>query len=370
MKAHKASMPRLCRVCHTAQVVGDTSQRPHALATAQFCAACRAARRRRPVARVTEAQAAQLKDLVGVIPQREIEARLGLSQANITRWIRESGHPGGHYNTYPPAVVQAVCAAYSALGKARTQALFPDVALRSIVERHRDLIVPRQVRWTGAHLVEAVRMAGLVSADAQARWFGRPNAYGGSIKSLWIKHLRCSPRDIHGLPASVAWPLVQPGCPATMSPPDNRQPGVRVKVLWLDAAAWLRAEVARECASAVQALARFQGWVWGLTSSHDIRRQIAAREAASMALTVGTNGKTHAPEAPLPAPVADTRVETTEEIFNAKSIVRTLESLMNRVTEQAATPETVTAACQCASQISNLLRVHLEAERLRRLDRR
>jgi hypothetical protein len=55
-------------------------------------------------------------------------------------------------------------------------------------------------------------------------------------------------------------------------------------------------------------------------------------------------------------------------IFNARSIVHTLETLMNRVTEQEATPDTVTAACRCASEISQLLKIHLEAERLRRED--
>jgi len=55
-------------------------------------------------------------------------------------------------------------------------------------------------------------------------------------------------------------------------------------------------------------------------------------------------------------------------IFNAGGIVHTLETLMTRVTEHEATDKTVMAACQCAAQIANLLRLHLEAERLRRED--
>jgi hypothetical protein len=53
-------------------------------------------------------------------------------------------------------------------------------------------------------------------------------------------------------------------------------------------------------------------------------------------------------------------------IFNAGSIVETLQSLMVRVTQDAVTAETVLAACRCASEISQILRLQLEAEKLRR----
>jgi len=55
-----------------------------------------------------------------------------------------------------------------------------------------------------------------------------------------------------------------------------------------------------------------------------------------------------------------------ESIFNARSVVQTLERLMNQVTQQEATPATVNAACNCAARITDLLRVHLEAERLKK----
>ena len=63
---------------------------------------------------------------------------------------------------------------------------------------------------------------------------------------------------------------------------------------------------------------------------------------------------------PAPTPVA--------EEFHAKEIVTTLQDLMVRVTKEEATPATVQAACQCAAQISALLRVHLDVERMRRED--
>lgn len=59
-------------------------------------------------------------------------------------------------------------------------------------------------------------------------------------------------------------------------------------------------------------------------------------------------------------------VAKTDEIFNARDIVQILQGLMTKVTAETVTPATVQAACQCASQISTLLKIHLEAERMRR----
>lgn len=55
-----------------------------------------------------------------------------------------------------------------------------------------------------------------------------------------------------------------------------------------------------------------------------------------------------------------------EEVFDTRKVVTTLEGLMTRVTEKDVTPETVNAACNCADKITDILRLHLDVERLRR----
>ena len=57
-------------------------------------------------------------------------------------------------------------------------------------------------------------------------------------------------------------------------------------------------------------------------------------------------------------------------LFNARGVVQTLERLMNDVTKDECTPATVNAAANCAARITDLLRVHLEAERLQIARRR
>ena len=57
-------------------------------------------------------------------------------------------------------------------------------------------------------------------------------------------------------------------------------------------------------------------------------------------------------------------METKLEAFDSKSIVKTLEGLMIKVTNDDCTPETVNAACNCAARITDILRVHFEAARI------
>lgn len=58
--------------------------------------------------------------------------------------------------------------------------------------------------------------------------------------------------------------------------------------------------------------------------------------------------------------------EPKENIFDTRTVVTTLEGLMNRVTNDDVTPDTVNAACNCADKIVDILRLHLDVERLKR----
>lgn len=54
-----------------------------------------------------------------------------------------------------------------------------------------------------------------------------------------------------------------------------------------------------------------------------------------------------------------------EEKFDTRTVVKTLEGLMTKVTEKDCTSETVNAACNCAGRITDLLRLHIEIERMK-----
>jgi hypothetical protein len=70
---------------------------------------------------------------------------------------------------------------------------------------------------------------------------------------------------------------------------------------------------------------------------------------------------------PLPQPAPQTQLQPEmSQVFDTKEVVTTLNNLMNRVTEKECTSDTVNAACNCAHQITQLLKVHLDVERLKR----
>lgn len=241
----------------------------------KYCAPCQQRLLKAPRSNVTPAQAQHIETLRGTMPRWQIAERVGMSRAQLHRYLREQGL-ASNARDYPQDVVTAVCATYAALGKRRTQELFPDVVVRCIVERYKDY-PPRQIRWTGEQQVEAVRMAGLVSHTAQARYFGRPNAFEGSIKSFWTKGVGCAPGALHGLGFHVAWQLATPGVPAVLVH-QATHPGPRAVVLWLDLVSHLRPGVDPEVRRLVEVLARFQAWLFGSTETATIRRMITERE--------------------------------------------------------------------------------------------
>ena len=51
--------------------------------------------------------------------------------------------------------------------------------------------------------------------------------------------------------------------------------------------------------------------------------------------------------------------------FNTKKVVDNLENLMTKVTSENVNAETVKAACLCAEKITDILRLHLDVEKLR-----
>ena len=239
------------------------------------CEPCAEARRRAPAGRLAPWQEDMVRVMINIYTQEEMAQRIGVSKTTVSRWLREQGLHS-HAQKYGDDVVEAVLAVYETHGKAEAQKQFPNVTIRSIVERHRH--APRQVRWQDPELIEAARMAGLVRHGAQALYFDRPNAYSGSIKSLWLKQFRCAPYDVNGLSVHLAWRIARPGVVATTVYHANAA-SARTKILWLDLAAALRDDLESWVVRAVEALARFQAWLHGTWSTDDIRQMITEREA-------------------------------------------------------------------------------------------
>lgn len=197
--------------------------------------------------------------------QREVAERIGSSRTALIRWATEAG-VSLDAHSYKPEVVRRVCAYYERHGKPKTQERFPEVNVRSIIERNYGLFKPRQVRWTNEQIIEAAKMAGLVSYRAQAKYFNRPRAFEGSVKSLWVKRFGMGEASVNGLVKSYAKTLIRGGHSKYIRPIGNSRFGepteFRSIILWVDLEKILKAEVPEFIVSAIHTMANFQRWLW------------------------------------------------------------------------------------------------------------
>lgn len=205
-----------------------------------------------------------MRRLAGTMYIKELAKAVGTSDSNLDRWAKQNG-VNINALKYPDHVVQEVCEYYAKHGKHKTQERFPNVRLRSIVERY--LQQPRQVRWTPAQLIRLAQMAGLVSYERQAIYFNRPNAHVGSIKSAWMKIFKSAGGSINGLSRWIARQYVTAACPFYETDywvTDRGEAAQRRSIaFWIDVAEHLRPDVPDHLASAIQTMATFQKWLHG-----------------------------------------------------------------------------------------------------------
>ncbi len=226
-----------------------------------------------PEGRLTEKQIAIVTRNAGIIDIKKIAVRAGTSVATIKRWSRNKGI-SFNVHSYKKEVIEEVCAFYAKNGKVKTQEQFPNVKVRSIVERFK-IFPPRQSRWTDKQIIQAVKMSCFVSFSKQALFFNRPLANAGSIQSLWVKNLKARPTEMHGLPTYKAKLFIRNNCPSIKLPllvnEDGDSSTCRRIHLWIDLEKFLLPDCPEFIKSAIEAMAMFQRWVWG---EEDIRSRI------------------------------------------------------------------------------------------------
>lgn len=108
-------------------------------------------------------------------------------------------------------------------------------------------------------------MAGLISPKAQARYFNRPNAHAGSIKSLWIKKFGIGGCSVNGMVHSYAIELVNSNA-RYIRPISQGRHGDSVTfrrvILWVDMEKCIKSDVPEFIKNGIKAMASFQKWLW------------------------------------------------------------------------------------------------------------
>ena len=238
----------------------------------KWCGICAANFRKRPKSTLTKTQVKKAQSMIGQMPAPEIAKHLGTSVSNLKRAFvgKSIWFKNGKYKNQPHLVKQ-VLAYYEEHGKKATQEMFPSVNVKCIVDRpeyYGGQNNTRQMRWTDDQLLELVKMAGMVSTTDQAKYFNRPGANAGSIKSVWSKRFGCSGGQIHGMSHCQAKYFIKASCPYLLTEFWSQRylsyasDKVRKIYLWVDMERHLRADCPKFVKKAIEAMADFQRWLF------------------------------------------------------------------------------------------------------------
>lgn len=241
------------------------------------CEPCAAMKRKRPASTLTPAQIRLAKTMIGKMDRKDIALALGTSLANLKRAFRGTRLAFYNYCTINPDLVHSVNKYFETHSLRETAEHFglKCKQVDHIVYRYRSA-KPKQIRWTDKQIAEAAKMSGLVSLEAQAKYFNRPGAYAGSIKSLWTKRFGFMGGQINGMFHNQAKHFVDLSARYIKT---KRGPRV---ILWVVMEDCLKPEVPTFMREAIMTLADFQRWLWRTENPKPlILKMIREREAGA-----------------------------------------------------------------------------------------
>lgn len=236
----------------------------------KWCTACANELKRRPRGHMSEIQKEKARRLIGKMKREDIAKKLGVSLSNLKRSM--PGESLWFHRRYKnqPELTKKVLNYYFKHGKSATEKRFPEVNVKAIVDRPEYYGVARQYRqkrWTEDQIIEAAKMAGLVSPAAQAIYFNRPRANAGSVHSLWHKRFKFGGRgsELNGMCHHQAKHFVSSRAryirPIGVSQEGKPVIGRRL-LLWVDMDKALKSDAPEFVREAVDVLAKFQKWLW------------------------------------------------------------------------------------------------------------
>lgn len=229
------------------------------------CLPCAMVLRKKPVGKLSIEQEFMVYGLMGTMYIKDLAEHIGTSKANLVRWARDRDIKlDGH--SYKKEVATEVIRYYEKHGKVKTQERFPEVSVRSIVERkgrkNKIDYKPRQSRWNGPQKIELIKMSGFISREKQAEYFNRPRANAGSITSAWQKTLKLKSSNVkvgfHVISNYRIKKYLKSSCPTI--PVANK--AVNHGYLWHDVNKHLRKDAPEMIRQTAKAIAEFQEWLY------------------------------------------------------------------------------------------------------------
>jgi AraC-like DNA-binding protein len=241
----------------------------------KWCLPCALEFRKKPKSTLTQSELKKAKRLIGKMSREEIAEKLGTSLSNLKRAFRGTRLAYHNYCQANPSLVKKVNKYFETHTQEETAKHFKlsRKQVDHIVYRYRSA-KRKQIQWSKEQIIEAAKMAGLVSYKSQAKYFNRPNAFEGSIHSLWIKKFKIGGQTIHGMPHWTAKYLVTNKA-KYIRPFGNDRNNNPIKfrriLLWVDMEKCLKKDVPDFLKEGVRTMAQFQRWLF---KSQDPKKEI------------------------------------------------------------------------------------------------
>lgn len=230
---------------------------------------------------MTDEQIEKAKRLAGKISREEIAERLGVSVPTLKRKCK--GVSFTQKKLFPfktdKKLREKIIADYLRLGRKETQKKYPEVKVRSCIEKYLLGQKPKQTPWSHRERLQLLQLAGLLSAEKQAKLISRKGLTSSSIKSAFIKQFGIPQQSINGMKKHTVKQFLKNSCPYTLtqrlytSKDSTRktQPGL---YLYIDMEEHLKEEAPEFFKESIYALAKFQRWVFAAKDNKECRERI------------------------------------------------------------------------------------------------
>jgi len=221
---------------------------------ARRCVACAKLLRKSPAHNLTPHQQKKALELAGKMYRHEIAKAIGCSRAAFTRFAKERKDVDWNAHKYKDELVGEVVNFYINNSLDDTRKKFPNVRVRSIIDRYVGKI--KCIPWSEQETVALYKYTGLASYTEIAVKLGR-NPYAPKRKRE--RHVS---GYVNSLPFNIAKKYTNRGCPFFYLKKTDKQSGQWVTP-WVAMEKHLRAENPGWVNQAVASLAKFQKWLHG-----------------------------------------------------------------------------------------------------------
>jgi len=245
----------LCKACNTRIVIFHKNTK--------YCKKCALCLRKRPAHNLSVDQIKTIKKLSGEFKREEIAKMMNVPLTSIKRAASANNISLAHKEgcrkyIRNPLLIERVCKYYEKHGGVKTIKKFPNVKVRSLIERYYDL-KPRQTKWSAEEKIQLIRMSGLLTFKQQLKLLNRKEVKKPEgLRGYWGKK-QITPSGLNGLYRHTAKFFVKDSCPF-IERKFKRQ--TNKYYLWVDIEKHIKPEMPDFIHDVAKAMADFQRWIW------------------------------------------------------------------------------------------------------------